>query len=295
MRGFALALAGAVGLGLMALPAAASAQEAKTPAETVNKPQRTKPAKLITKAPPKAGSAKTATTKVKARNARAQEIANGWTGFYGGMTLGHLWGHSSWANALLPGTGTNTSFTQGMLGGHLGAQVAFKNGGEVGLLIGTELSYSGSPGDSGGSNPCQFDPTQGCRTRVNDLLTVGGRLGLTYENFLLFGSGGYAQAWVRTEQLLAGDVCNGMLCDRTLARGWYAGMGLDYKLAKIDALDFILGIEWQHIRLDTDQLTGVVGATRNVDVSADVVRARLTVKYNPFSSGTAEGDYKIDW
>jgi outer membrane immunogenic protein len=283
MRGFALALAGAISLGVTVGPA--SAQEtAKT--------KDTKP--LVTKAPAKTAAG-------KARTARAQDLGGNysWTGFYGGMTTGHLWGQSSWANVLAPATMMNQTFAQGMLGGHLGAQVHVRNSGAVGWVLGTEFSYSGAPGQSGNlsSQPCLFDATQGCRTRMNNLLTAGGRLGLAYESFLLYGGGGYAQARVRTDQLLAGDVCNGTLCDSTRARGWYAGAGLEYKVLKIDVVDLILGLEWQHIRLDTTHLAGggITANTRDVDVSADVVRARLTVKYNPFGNGTTDGDYKIDW
>lgn len=279
MRGFAFALAGAISLGVTATPLAFAQDDAKK--------KDTK--QLVTKASAKAAQAKQVN---KARNARAQDTNYSWTGFYGGMSVGHLWGQSSWANVLLPGTGTDTSFSQTMLGGHVGAQFQIRNGGPVGWVLGTELAYSGTPGHSSTSQRCLFDLTQGCRTRMNELLTLGGRLGVAYENFLVFGSGGYAQAKVRTEQLLAGDVCNAGLCDRTTAHGWYAGAGLEYRIAKLDVVDLILGIEWQHIRLDTArQLAG----TRDVDVSADVIRARLSVKYNPFGNGTVADDYKIDW
>jgi outer membrane immunogenic protein len=280
MRGFALMLAGAVSLGVIASPAASAEDAAKTKPVTA----------MVTKAP-----AKKAVAKAKARAARAQDTGYSWTGFYGGVNTGILWGRSSWASVASGAGLANPSFAQGMLGGHLGAQINVHNNGPVGWVLGTEFAFSGAPGQSGHSETCAFDPTQGCRTRMNDLFTAGGRLGWTYENALVFGSGGYAQARLRTDQLVAGDVCNAGLCDQKRTGGWYAGAGFEYNIAKINVVDVILGLEWQHIRLETQHLVGIPASTRDVDVSADVVRARLTVKYNPFGNGTAEGDYKIDW
>src|SRR5438132_304720 len=191
------------------------------------------------------------------------------------------------------------SVRQGMLGLHFGYQFHVRNSGPVGGVLGAEFTYSGPTAQSNSSQVCVFDPTQTCRTRMDNLLTAGGRLGLSYQSFLLFGSGGYAQANVTTEQLTAGGVCNGSFCDQARARGWYAGTGLEYKLAKGEAVDVILGIEWQHIQLDTTRQVLVGGAitanTRDVSASADVIRARLSLKFNPFGNGTVNGDYKIDW
>lgn len=301
MRGFALAVLGAMSLGVMMAPMALAEEAAKTAATNAaaTKTVATKP--LVTKAPVAKGAKRIR----KARAAKAQTAvapSNGsysWTGLYGGVSAGYLSGASTWANTLPPANEMNPSVDQGMLGLQLGAQLHVRNSSAVGWILGAEFAYSGAFARSNGSLPCVFDPTQTCRTKMDRLLTVGGRLGLGYESWLLFGSGGYAQASIATDQLTAAGGCNGGLCDRTRAGGWYAGAGLEYKLARIESADVIVGIEWQHIRLDATRHLfsgGVVTAnTRDVSASADVIRARLSLKFNPFANGTTNGDYQIDW
>jgi outer membrane immunogenic protein len=249
---------------------------------------------LVTKAPPKRAK--------KAGTAKAQETSGGlsanydWSGFYGGLNVGYLWGKSTWNNVLPPANTMNPPVRQSMLGLHLGAQYNIRNSEPVGFLLGAEFAYSGPGSGNSSSTACVFDPTQSCRTRLGNLLTVGGRAGLSYQDFLLFGTGGYAEANVSTEQLAAGT-CGAAACDRTHAHGWYAGTGLEYKVGTLEFADVVVGLEWQHIKLDaTRQLLfgGVIAATtRDVDVSTDIIRARLSLKFNPFGSGN--GDYKIDW
>jgi outer membrane immunogenic protein len=248
---------------------------------------------LVTKAPVKKAK--------NARTAKAQGIlSNGnydWSGVYGGFNAGYLWGTSTWNNVLPPASTMDPRVRQSMLGLHLGAQYHVRNSIPVGFVLGTEFAYSGPASGNTGSMACVFDATQTCRTRLRDLLTFGGRLGLTYEGFLLFGTGGYAQAKVTTEQLTTG-ACAAGLCDQTRARGWYAGTGVEYKLANIEVADVILGLEWQHIQLDATrqlQFGGVITAnTRDVEASEDIIRARLSLKFNPFGT-KGNGDYKIDW
>lgn len=290
-RGLALALVIVVPVSV-SFTGPASAQDAAA------KPAAVKPA--ASKAMAKSKVSKRA-GKAMAAKAQANGVTNNynWSGIYGGVNAGYMWGASTWTNVLPPANAMNPSVRQGMLGVHLGVQYQYNNGIPFGLLVGAEFAYSGAPSSSTSAVACISDPTQSCRTRIDNLLTFGGRLGAGYQDFLVFGSGGYAQANVATDQLTAAGVCSGGLCDQQRARGWYAGAGLEYKLLKGEFADVIVGLEWQHIKLNTTRQVmpggAITAGTRDVDASADVLRARLTWKFNPFGNGNGNGDYKIDW
>jgi outer membrane immunogenic protein len=186
---------------------------------------------------------------------------------------------------------------QGMIGLHAGLQYHIRNGNPVGVVISIEVAYGIPTSPSSGSVACVFDPTQFCRTRIDNVFTAGGRLGLAYDRFMLFGAGGYARADVSSENFTAAAGCSAALCDRVSTPGWYAGAGLEYALTRGSVVDVLLGIDWQHIKFDTARHVLPAGAvtinSRDVDSSADVVRARLSLKFNPAGNGT-NGD-RIDW
>lgn len=206
-------------------------------------------------------------------------------------------GDSTWTYVVPPPDIMHPAVRQGMIGLHAGLQYHIRTGNPVGLVIGVEVAYGIPTSPSSGSVACVFDPTQSCRTGVDKLFTAGGRLGFAYDRFMLFGSGGYARADVSSENFGTTFACAVAFCDRVSTPGWYAGVGAEYALARSSLVDVLVGIDWQHIKFDTVRHVLPAGTvtinTRDVEASADIVRARLSLKFNPAGNGT-NGD-RIDW
>lgn len=202
-----------------------------------------------------------------------------WGGLYIGAHAG--WSQSdanvAWPNA---SAGLQRSFEHsssgGIFGGQFGVQQQFGN-----FLLGLEFAAGGSK-----SNFDTGTPNAGCPNAAFDcgvsalhgLYQIGPRIGLTFNNWLFFVSGGYATASIETRSF---NTSTGRQFDSTVQRhgGWYAGGGIEYGLNR----EWVLGLEYQRVSLDSQQHTSAVGLpadTRVVDADADVVRFRLSYLLN---------------
>ena len=240
-----------------------------------------------------AGSAVTASAAdmpVKAPMFAPMPAAYDWSGWYAGVGIGGLWGDSNYLYPLDPARaagGYAVPFEQAMASTHGGYQWHFKTWQTGGFVIGME--YSGAAnlseyGDGTACAPAGAAVALTCQTRMENLFTLGGRLGFTWDRFMLYGSGGWAGATVNTREA---DTATGLGVNTTRGwhSGWYAGGGIDYVFYQTKGTDWILGVEYQHIDF-ADSVRHFVGtvpvgiATRDVDLTADYVRAKLTVKLN---------------
>jgi outer membrane immunogenic protein len=224
-----------------------------------------------------------------------------WSGFYVGLNGGWAGTHTGWTwdtptggNGLCQGdcTGiTNTSHThnEGILGGQIGIQQQFGV-----FVLGVEAAVDETLGDedNGSAAACvgfAATPNMRCQTRFSELFTVGGRLGWTpVRPWLLYASGGFASAQVESKLTAlnsAGAIQAGSdhFQDGGRQNGWYVGGGVEFALTP----NMIVGAEYQHIDLgssaqintQTDQgLTYGASAGRDIDVNADLVRARISYK-----------------
>jgi outer membrane immunogenic protein len=134
--------------------------------------------------------------------------------------------------------------------------------------------------------------TTGFSNRVQDLVTFGARAGYAgWNNWLVYAEGGYAHARVAENfYIVATGALNSVDQASQNANGWYAGAGVDYMLYKGTGVDAIIGAEYQHIGLSEPFNPGLsnpndamVYGTKGIDL----VRARLTFKFNPWASSTA--------
>ena len=102
---------------------------------------------------------------------------------------------------------------------------------------------------------------------------IGPRVGYAFNNWLVYGTGGYALASIGSTTV------SGALFNSSHERhnGWYLGGGLEWGITKT----LSLGVEYKHIELDDEvhissRLPGI--DDRSVDASIDVVQARLTLR-----------------
>ena len=240
-----------------------------------------------------AGSAATASAAdmpVKAPMFAPVMAAYDWSGWYAGVGIGGLWGDSNYLYPLDPARaagGYAVPFEQAMASAHGGYQWHFKTWQTGGFVIGMEYSGAANLSEYGNGTACApvgAAVALTCQTRMENLFTVGGKLGFTWDRFMLYGSGGWAGAMVNTREA---DTATGLGVNTTRGwhSGWYAGAGIDYVFYQTKGTDWILGVEYQHVDF-ADSVRHFVGttpvgiATRDVDLTADYVRAKLTVKLN---------------
>lgn len=217
----------------------------------------------------------------------APPTAYNWSGFYIGGSVGGAWENLEW-RYLNPVPATLHSFSRtkdlGTYGGHIGAQIQFGAivlGVEAGG-IGTFDRYFTSAVGGSAVGPCTSIPTESCQARMKEVFTVGPRLGVAWDKWLVYGTGGWATGKVDTQLMLAGTTFDRTSHDQD---GWFAGGGVEYALTQ----NLIVGIEYQHIDLGTDFHASTLDAgaacppigvnCRDVSASEDIVRARLSYKF----------------
>jgi len=166
-----------------------------------------------------------------------------WTGFYAGVHAGYGTGSSNWTaqNSVTPGpvlNGSNDLFSRagGLLGGfQTGYNTMFPS--RVVLGVETDVTF---PNYLNGSQDF-FSPSIGQANfaeAVEFVGTIRGRAGYAFNNWLLYGTGGFAFAYdqlSRTQQVgtpTGGVAVPGTVENQMLGRvGWAAGAGVEYGFA----------------------------------------------------------------
>ena len=209
----------------------------------------------------------------------AAMAGSSWTGPYVGLSAGWAGTDLDWAfNPPLPAANQAFSFSDDKIavGPYVGYQHqfgAFVVGIEAGYKALRDSDYALHDGYGVGSGSF-------AAAKVGGIATVGGRLGYALGNqWLLYGTGGYARATVDTDLIIKSTgVAPPGFHTSEHQDGWYVGGGADYKLTD----HLLLGIDYQHFSFDTElhcvSCASGFGATNNHDMSADVdiVSARLT-------------------
>lgn len=220
-----------------------------------------------------------------------------WTGFYGDVGVGWQrqrfdWTYTNFAPAEPPFSlsGDGAGIT-----GHFGYQQQFGwfvLGAEIGALA--SMTGHGASVTSNGvavTGPCANLAGLVCSASIQSAALVGGKLGVDWGNWLVYGVGGDVFTSEIATQLsgIASDVGrpNG-------THGWYAGGGIDYLLYKGSLIDVIGGVEYEHLELSAVSECSVANvgvdggcpgtaaaAARVVSGSEDAVWAKLTLKWNP--------------
>lgn len=215
-----------------------------------------------------------------------------WSGLYIGANAGWIGKDFDWAfNPAIPGAvhqAYSLSDDGGIVGGHIGFQHQWNS-----VVIGVEAAYSGTRVfDDSWALERNFGNNTALDSlaRVNNILTIGPRVGWAPTNqWLLFVSGGFASANVQTAAIRL-STGNHEFQTSERHNGWYVGGGVEFALKR----NVILGVEYQHIDFGKElhcpgACLGAAGSfvDRDIDVTADIVRARLSFKLG-------RGDDKYD-
>ena len=204
-----------------------------------------------------------------------------WGGLYIGLSAGYVWGDTGdWSvTNLVTGTVPGTPLDNGNFGGHLGIQHQFAGSR---IVAGLEVAYSG-PGfgrkedqvTCGAPTLPGLNANDACASFLNSLLTIGGRLGYApSDQLLVYLSGGYAHANIQSRVIHTDNLSDH---NRSAEHhdGWYVGGGLDWALTP----NWIIGLEYQHVWLDSANHVGINCCNVDFDADLDIVRVRLSYKF----------------
>jgi outer membrane immunogenic protein len=178
-----------------------------------------------------AGQAMAADLPTKAPAYQAVPLLYNWTGFYAGIYGGGGWGKHDRSNI----TGFNNSYNSsgGLIGATAGYNWQFNNP----LVVGLEgdIAWANIKGDDGGVGGTADE------SKYRWLGSVRGRAGYAFNNWLFFGTGGWAFANIQHSN-------NGFPTDtfNNNRSGWTLGGGVEYAFqqnwtARIDYRYYDLG------------------------------------------------------
>ncbi len=227
---------------------------------------------------------------VKAPPARVAPVFS-WTGWYIGANLGGAWARDPENFTLGSGGGigfnqTNTARSSSLVGGgQIGYNYQINN-----VVLGVEADIDGRHNANDFSCPV-LSPI-GCVAASGSVLTLHdeqdwfgtfrGRLGLTFDHVLLYGTGGLAYGEVQhsvTEAVVGASL---VFSDRTTRAGWAAGVGGEYAINN----QWSIGVEYLHLDLGTDTLVSAGAApifgpsNATFKDRSDILRAKLNWHLN---------------
>ncbi|MDQ2079670.1 outer membrane beta-barrel protein [Xanthobacteraceae bacterium Astr-EGSB] len=210
-----------------------------------------------------------------------------WTGFYSATGLGGAWSdvNGTYVGPTALGASLNNDGSKFNYASIIGAQYQFGNWvigieGAYNKLLNKEYDTTNSITADCFGTPAIAGIT--CASRVDNIWTVGARLGYAWDRWMVYGTGGYANGKVYSK--IISTPTGGLFTDTDQRHsGWYAGVGAEYYLTKFLWSDLILGLEYQHIDLGTERHLDTIGVGDDVDYDAtvDIVRARLVFKWTP--------------
>jgi opacity protein-like surface antigen len=212
-----------------------------------------------------------------------------WTGFYVGGHIGYEWAR---VHDVRSDTGfvIDSKINSWAAGFHAGAQLQMgHNPWGGGWVLGVEAAHTmlGRPNNPSNFAPC-VNPAFSCGLGGLGITTVGARFGASLDRWLFTISGGWATAYGDRQDFLIAtqQLCTGAGCVSARHNGGYVGAAVENAFANGNFGALIVGLEYQHIWLNTASYTtpGSAGAfSHNTKVDADIIRARLTWKLNPYS------------
>jgi outer membrane immunogenic protein len=254
---------------------------------------------------------------VKAHPLPAPPPCYDWSGVYGGGHYGYLWGDSPWtytnaAFATPAGATETTSLRQPFWGGHGGFlwQWGCQQGGN--FVWGLEGSISKLRENHTTDISGRFGPSEiGVQFRTHDSIdwmnTIGVRVGWAWDTYLFTVNGGWARGSLTSRIVNSTNPANYFIRSSEDHNGWHFGATLEKVVYRFGAVDAIVGAEYQYLHLDSARhcavpssvkscagfippstvTAGIPRDVRDISLDAHTIRARLTLKWNPWTTPVA--------
>lgn len=176
-----------------------------------------------------------------------------WGGFYVGVNGGYGWGDTSWNYSgvvffdTAAGQGFSTDPSGALLGGQIGYNAQFGS-----LVLGVEGSADWADLSQTRIGPVTPTfPSDIYKTKVSDIETLTGRVGIAQMNWLFYGKGGVATAG-ESLNVVSGLPISGVEFQNSF-RLWgpTVGAGVEYMLTP----NIILGLEYDYSYFDRGGFT----------------------------------------
>jgi len=201
-----------------------------------------------------------------------------WSGFYFGVSIGGGFSDLNFSNsgtATGAPTGINSANVTGVVGG---GQIGYNYVFAPNFLAGLDADISGANIDG---NATATDGSEQHKFETDLFGTVRGRLGLTYNNWLFYGTGGFAWGNERvTHNQLTGTAgAAGAGISETASNtgtGWTAGGGIEWGLTP----NWTTRVEYLRVDLGTNSYAfPLAGRTTTFDNAFNVVRLGVNYKF----------------
>jgi len=210
-----------------------------------------------------------------------------WTGWYIGGNAGYGWGEStspgisSVGLAFAPGSFPSLS-PKGFIGG---GQIGYDWQVNPNWVIGLVTDFQGADIKASGTNTVVDGAGNIGTTSLSEKLDFLGtgrvRLGWAANNWLFYGSGGFAYGDVHSKVNFTSSLGDLVTGSRSETRaGWAAGGGINYAVTP----NWILGVDYLHYDLGHTSVTGVdpvflTSIKASQTVAGDVVRGVINYKF----------------
>jgi outer membrane immunogenic protein len=222
-----------------------------------------------------------------------------WTGFYVGVNLGYTWtrGDATYTgDAAFLGGPVATGFApsgfgldaDGVIGGgQIGYNIQFNQ-----FVLGVEADFQFADAQQSAAFTGAVGATSltsSASTRLNWLGTVRGRVGVAFDRFLVYGTGGFAYADIDVNGSIFGTGALGGLAwsgsGSTTRTGWTLGAGVEWAFtqnitARLEYLYYDLGDVNLTLAPQSaaTAATGVVPTQRH-EIDGHVVRAGVNFRF----------------
>jgi outer membrane immunogenic protein len=209
-----------------------------------------------------------------------------WSGFYIGGHVGGVWGDKDWVDVTgFPVFAPTFDGSHEVSGFLAGGQAGFNwQAGNWVFGVEGQISWTNADGEhiDGAGLTC-FPFLAACRTELNWLGSVAGRVGYAFNNVLVYAKGGFAFA---DEEYQVIDVSglglfNAFSGDETRT-GWMVGAGLEYGFTP----NWSVKIEYNYMDFGTetynfvDPAFGGIFVTKEIEQQLHVVKAGINYRFN---------------